>query len=220
MTHIKKTILTSAVIIALGTGASAQAALVAADAMTITGGSFAMGLFTPFGPIPFVAVSGPTVDIAGEYHPPGWNVNNVQIGSGAGSLAAFAFGSAWVNTFTAAASSQPGIVGGGPVPSGTFDNAGGTTTFDISSFFVNWSGVDVGQGNSAASLATSNCSATGCDYTLSWQALVVDGAFRGNTGTWVLTGTVSAVPVPAAVWLLGSGLVGLVGAVRRRKART
>ncbi|MDT8283315.1 MAG: VPLPA-CTERM sorting domain-containing protein [Gammaproteobacteria bacterium] len=29
--------------------------------------------------------------------------------------------------------------------------------------------------------------------------------------------TPSAVPVPAAVWLFGSGLLGLVGVARRRK---
>lgn len=33
-------------------------------------------------------------------------------------------------------------------------------------------------------------------------------------GTW----TVTAVPIPAAVWLFGSGLLGLVGISRRRKA--
>jgi len=36
------------------------------------------------------------------------------------------------------------------------------------------------------------------------------------TGTWT-SYTVSAVPVPAAVWLFGSGLLGLVGVARRRR---
>ena len=32
----------------------------------------------------------------------------------------------------------------------------------------------------------------------------------------LLTATATAVPVPAAVWLFGSGLLGLVGVARRR----
>ena len=31
-------------------------------------------------------------------------------------------------------------------------------------------------------------------------------------------GYVNAIPVPAAVWLFGSGLLGLVGVARRKKA--
>ena len=34
----------------------------------------------------------------------------------------------------------------------------------------------------------------------------------------VRSGDVSAVPVPAAVWLFGSGLLGLIGVVRRKKS--
>ena len=33
-----------------------------------------------------------------------------------------------------------------------------------------------------------------------------------------LVGSASTVPVPAAVWLFGSGLVGLLGVARRKKA--
>jgi len=48
------------------------------------------------------------------------------------------------------------------------------------------------------------------------------GNFVGFNARWVLEGTASTastvIPVPAAVWLLGSGLIGLVGVARRRKA--
>jgi len=46
--------------------------------------------------------------------------------------------------------------------------------------------------------------------------------YPGNTGTITLgtysNASASAVPIPAAVWLLGSGLLGLVGIRRRMKA--
>jgi len=45
----------------------------------------------------------------------------------------------------------------------------------------------------------------------------IEGAFSGVLGTAGKLGQISAVPVPAAVWLFGSGLLGLVG-ISRRKA--
>ena len=58
-----------------------------------------------------------------------------------------------------------------------------------------------------------------------------DGTELGYTGSnqWAITFTgigpelkavvdIQAVPVPAAVWLFGSGLLGLVGVVRRKKS--
>jgi hypothetical protein len=49
----------------------------------------------------------------------------------------------------------------------------------------------------------------------------LNGILTGDTGNTVvdltLTGTISAVPVPAAVWLFASGIIGLVGFVKRKK---
>ena len=45
-----------------------------------------------------------------------------------------------------------------------------------------------------------------------------NGIKSSNRYAWaVQSGDVSAVPVPAAVWLFGSGLVGLIGVARRKR---
>lgn len=46
------------------------------------------------------------------------------------------------------------------------------------------------------------------------------GSFESNvvlSGTWSPTVQMTPVPVPAALWLFGSGLLGLAGVVRRRR---
>ncbi len=43
------------------------------------------------------------------------------------------------------------------------------------------------------------------------------GTYVGFKAQWVTEGTATVVPVPAAVWLFGSGLVGLAGIARRKK---
>ena len=44
------------------------------------------------------------------------------------------------------------------------------------------------------------------------------GSFNGQIARWRIEGTLNAIPVPAAVWLFGSGLLGLVGVARRKKS--
>lgn len=47
--------------------------------------------------------------------------------------------------------------------------------------------------------------------------MAAGGPFPGFNASFNLTGTLTPVPIPAAVWLFGSGLLGLVGIARRRK---
>ncbi len=62
--------------------------------------------------------------------------------------------------------------------------------------------------------------AEGDTYTLDYTAVVPQADpsnFGGVLYSLHLEGVVSSVPVPAAIWLFGSGLLGLVGVARRRK---
>jgi hypothetical protein len=49
------------------------------------------------------------------------------------------------------------------------------------------------------------------------QSYIAGTATLGTNGTLTFTQNTTAVPLPAAVWLFGSGLLGLVGVSRRRK---
>jgi len=89
--------------------------------------------------------------------------------------------------------------------------------------YFNWNG-----NNGIAVLAVFDCtSGTACVG----QTIGADGNMFGGmqtapfagsvpafNGTGTLAAAPAAVPVPAAVWLFGSGLVGLAGVARRRKA--
>jgi hypothetical protein len=105
------------------------------------------------------------------------------------------------------------------------NNDGGfTQTLDFSGWGVNWGNYGPGGTDGGTipmgGVATIVCDladcASGSNYVLD-MAVHVPAAFTSVPYSLHLEGTVSQVPVPAAVWLLGSGIVGLVGVARRRR---
>ncbi|MEJ2644580.1 MAG: DUF1566 domain-containing protein [Gammaproteobacteria bacterium] len=108
------------------------------------------------------------------------------------------------------------------------------------SFGINCTGSEMGNlfynalGNTAGSLSNTGpfsnvhsygyWSATEFNTTSAWYFYMKDGNQSyghktNNLYAWAVhPGDVAAVPVPAAVWLFGSGLLGLTGAAKRRIA--
>jgi hypothetical protein len=84
-------------------------------------------------------------------------------------------------------------------------------TADMTSIFAYWNLHEYNVGGIA------NVSVLGPNsWELSWSHLQADGPFVGLTTN--MTMVISQVPIPAAVWLFGSGLLGLIGIARRKKS--
>lgn len=84
-----------------------------------------------------------------------------------------------------------------------------TNTADLSSFRIHWYEVMFESANATNVPITRNLDGS---YHLTWQMV---GGFSA-TGTATMTMDIAAVPVPAAAWLFGSGLLGLIGIGRAR----
>jgi hypothetical protein len=114
---------------------------------------------------------------------------------------------------------------------------GATKTLDFSGWDVTWNGLaSIPMGGDTANfpadtgIATITCSTASCSasstFVLDYQAHVPSGDPSNFGGVLYglhleghVAGAAAVIPVPAAAWLFGSGLVGLVGIARRRRSR-
>lgn len=107
-------------------------------------------------------------------------------------------------------------------PISVVNDNGLTKDLDFSGWNVNWNGVQSALGING--VATITCETITCAdgelFSLDYSILVNDpvNSFAGYTYGLHLEGVVSAVPVPSAIWLFGSGLIGLIGFCKRKKA--
>ncbi|MHB8455192.1 MAG: VPLPA-CTERM sorting domain-containing protein [Acidiferrobacterales bacterium] len=94
-----------------------------------------------------------------------------------------------------------------------------TLSVDLSSWEVMWNGSAFQQGprpvNTGPFVPAVGTYDTGTHaYSLTWTSQISGGPFNGVTGHWHIDGVVSTVPLPASIWMLGSGLIGLLALFR------
>ena len=103
---------------------------------------------------------------------------------------------------------------------------GSAATIDFTGIRWSWAGADniviydpvAGDTGIANIICALDCG-NGDTYILDYLGHVEQGSPSGFDGIEVrihLEGSISTVPVPAAVWLFGSGLIGLIGLARRK----
>ena len=233
-----KTILTAAITAAMGgVSFSSSAALTSTATLDFTLGTATTVACTYGTTPPCNKASYNVTDVVGSYFSMDTNGNGVENSEKTpiGSLNGIVLG-----TTQAAGGSHAGAIDGSESPN--IDNPwtffGGTGmhqstspvtadaaagTVDMSGWNVTWNGIASIPVN-ATSPTTIACSTASCSdsstYTIDGAFHVAGAGFTTVAYTVHLEGHVasSAIPVPAAAWLFGSGLVGLAGVARRRKS--
>ena len=208
MSLLNKTLLAATIAASLGATSVANAAAVTSWQLSDFDGDGLTSDFNFFSPPPGNGPNAFTGDLGpiamGVENAPGSFSTGFNFG-GTGQFVPFVGNSAGTGSVTA------DIDAAGNVTFGSLDFAG---TFGGQNFFL---APDV--------LSTANTTATdlgGGNYgvIVTYISTINNPAspFNGFQANWRLEGVMSTVPVPAAVWLFGSGLLGLVGVARRRAA--
>jgi len=226
--NLNKTILSTSIAIALGCSSfTVSAALTTSATLNFTLGQV-------------MDVGGGQTDIVGSYFSMDSN--------GSGAVEPFektpisSFNGIHIGTVQGASGSHSGVIDGSESPN--IDNpwmflgnvgmhqttspitvnggSGDNLTLDMSGWNVTWNTLAsipmIQQGAATISCTTGSSCSDSSNYTLDAAFHVSGSGFTTVPYTLHLEGTVSSVPVPAAAWLFGSGLAGLVGIARRRKA--
>lgn len=95
--------------------------------------------------------------------------------------------------------------------------SGNTRNVDMSGWMVAWDGISLDMGAGSPAIINNNDGIWGNgNDTLDYSAITANGPFAGVTYGLHMVGSYTPVPVPAAAWLLGSGLLGLMGVARRK----
>ena len=167
-----------------------------------------------------------------EPHPENWDGEGALAGTGYGStpvqegtiLQPFDFFSTATYVGTNPVSYQSGNAHPAPTADVDMSNCTGDVcalTVDLSAWEVMWNGSAFEQGPRPVNtgpfiLAEGSFNVVTNEYVLDWDSQILGGPFSGVPASWHLEGTL--VPVPAAVWLFGSGLIALFGFARSRKS--
>ena len=149
-------------------------------------------------------------------------VGTVDTTAGTGTFTSGAtpfFGHAWTGTVTAGF--ETAGAGSWNYTMGTGASATGTYNFTLAAgqvamgILFDW---NTSSGIPVLNIMNADGSGVDIDGDGTLGTTMAAGPFAGSPVGFAGQAQVSAVPVPAAVWLFGSGLMGLVGVARRRKA--
>lgn len=145
-----------------------------------------------------------------------WTAHSIQV---------FAPGTYSFDVTTGGGNAETGtqtlVVGAGQLGAHMLFNWGSSSNIDVS---VLWNadgmfGNNAGQRTLTGTTIWDSVSIDGNGDGVPGISMAGGGPFQNFNANFNLQGiTPSAVPVPAAVWLLGSGLLGLVGVARRKNA--